>query len=155
MKLCLFGPQGFISRGRVLQELEPRDHHGEAFSSLRPDLDDEILDFKLSLSGMKLGKPGREGIVYFTCVHLNCYGQKADYCRLYFPTCNSVSHSICLLCDVAALPTERSMFSPLETGQGLMIASMKRVRQKGCYVIFKARSLGNTGSSLRKPVIML
>lgn len=40
----------------------------KAFSSLRPDLDDEILDFKLSLSGMKLGKLGREGIVYFTCV---------------------------------------------------------------------------------------
>ena len=48
MELCPFGSQGFISRGPVLQDLEPRNHPGEAFSSLRPDLDDEILDFKLT-----------------------------------------------------------------------------------------------------------
>lgn len=68
------------------------NHPGEAFSSLRPDLDDEILDFKLSLNGMKLGNlEGRHEYILHVW-YLNCYGQKADYGRLYFPTCNNVSH---------------------------------------------------------------
>lgn len=42
---------------------------GEAFSSFRPDLDDEILDFKLSLNGMKLGNlEGRHECIFHVWV---------------------------------------------------------------------------------------
>ena len=69
----------------------------------RPYLDDQIPDFKLILKGMRLVGLGEKGCVCFAYESDgNCYGQKTDWGRGYFPNTGTrilSFHMLSLQCD--------------------------------------------------------
>ena len=148
MQLYLFGPQGSRSWNWGIT-LEKCSTLGDRIEMMRSQT------LSWGFNGMRsVGLEGRhEYILHVWVFELLCPEDRLW--QMLFHTSNNVSIYNSLQCDGSSHWKVRSLFSPLELGQWLVIASTNRVRQKGCYVTSRARSLRDTGSSLRKPPIRL